>query len=114
MLTYADVWRRMLYYRLYTGPMYGYYNAVCRDALHAYMTGELVDVLERWTGTQFICFTGTQVQIMTLRYVLSGQEFIHIPKAQLLRGRMGLFNDAQVHIFIYIFIHILFKYILYI
>ena len=103
MLTYADVWRRLLYLRLYTGPMYVYYNAVCRDALHLYMTGELVDVLERWTGTQFICFTGTQVQIMTLRYVLSGQAFIHIPKAQLLRGRMGLFNDAQVYIYIYIY-----------
>jgi hypothetical protein len=42
---------------------------------------------------------------MTLRYVLSGQEFIHIPKAQLLRGRMGLFNDAQVYIYIYIYMY---------
>ena len=36
--------------RLYTGPMYMAYNQVTRDALQQYMTAELADILEHWTG----------------------------------------------------------------
>lgn len=36
--------------RLYTGPMYVAYNQETRAALKEYMTAELTEVLEHWSG----------------------------------------------------------------
>jgi hypothetical protein len=41
--------------RLYTGPMYMYYNQQLRKALDIFMTQELVTVMEHWIGKPCAC-----------------------------------------------------------